>query len=590
MRVLDRPTPRLETQQLSDGTLLVRSGIAYLPGLPTLIDVFEHSVRRRPATTFLAQRDPAGKWRRLTYAMAWRDSGAIASWLIRHGFGPEGPPIMILSENSIEHALVTLAALRAGAVIVPVSPTYSFGKDIATGGDSSRLGSALRLIKPGLVFAKDAARYECALDYARNHACSTATEEDLPKWLLELDESALIQRRGQIGPDTVAKILLTSGSTGYPKGAINTHGNLAAAVQMARLVAEADDPAQTYTACNWLPWHHTFGGNASFNVVMSNAGSLYIDDGRPVPGQFERTIENLREVPVTGFSCVPAAYAMLAEALETDQDLRKQFFKNLRWLSYGGALLPQALWDRMQQLAVKELGEQIPFGTGWGMTETSATGIGVYWNTDRTGLIGLPLPGVELKLVPAGDRMEMRIKGPQVMPGYFRAPTLNSLAFDEEGFFRTGDAVRWADPTRPLEGLLFAGRMTEDFKLLSGTWVQASIIRRDLVDALQPFAMDAVICAPDRPYLGAMVWLTAPESDSVRSAISRRLADFNSARQGSANRILRILVLGQLPNAEDGEITDKRSINQRRVVERRTFEVATLYCEPADPRIILPAT
>jgi len=224
------------------------------------------------------------------------------------------------------------------------------------------------------------------------------------------------------------------------------------------------------------------------------------------------------------------------------------------------------------------------------MTETSATGVGVYWNTDRTGLIGLPLPGVELKLVPAGDRMEMRIKGPHVTPGYFCAPDLNALAFDEEGYFKTGDAVRWADPRRPIDGLQFAGRLTEDFKLLSGTWVQASIIRRDLVEALQPYAMDAVICAPNRPCLGALVWLTAPESGKVRSAISRKLAAFNAARQGSANQILRVLVLDELPSAEHGEITDKRSINPRRVVERRPAEVAVLYCDPADSRVIVPAT
>jgi len=307
-----------------------------------------------------------------------------------------------------------------------------------------------------------------------------------------------------------------------------------------------------------------------------------------MPGQFQQTIENLREIPVTGFSCVPAAYGMLAEALEGDADLRRRFFRNVRWLSYGGALLPQPLWERMQRLAVQELGERIPFGTGWGMTETSASGVGVYWNTDRTGLIGLPLPGASLKLIPAGDRMEMRIKGPHVMPGYFRAPDLDALAFDEEGYFKTGDAVRWADPRRPLEGLLFAGRIAEDFKLLSGTWVQASMIRRDLVEALQPYVMDAVICAPDRPCLGALVWLIAPESDNVRAAISQKLAEFNAARQGSANLILRILVLEKLPSAEDGEITDKRSINQRRVLERRGTDVALLYSDPVDSQVIVP--
>lgn len=589
MRKLNRPAPNIEIKTLSDGTVVLNSGIEYVPGPASLVDILAHAAQRRPATTFLAERSAPGQWRRLQYQEAWRYSGAIATWLIRHGFGPNGPAVMILSENSIEHGLLTLGALRAGAVVAPVSPSYSFGKDLAVDEQSSRLGYALDLIEPGLVFAKGAARYGGALSFAAAPGRYIATEQQFPEWLVETDESALAERRKQIGPETIAKILLTSGSTGRPKGAINTHGNLASGVQMGRLVAEAEDADRGYIACNWLPWHHTFGGNASFNLVMSYAGTLYIDDGRPLPGQFQATIQNLREVPVTGFSCVPAAYGMLAEALEQDEKLRHRFFENLRWLSYGGALLPRPLWERMQRLAVQELGERLPFGTGWGMTETSATGVGVYWNTDSTGLIGLPLPGVTLKLVPAGDRMEMRIKGPQVMPGYYRAPDLDVAAFDEDGYFRTGDAVRWVDAAKPIEGLEFAGRIAEDFKLLSGTWVQASIIRRDLVEALQPHVMDAVVCGPDKPALSALVWLNVPNSDQVRAAISQKLGAFNSSRQGGAGRVSRVLVLETPPSAEHGEITDKRSINQRRALERRATEVTALYTEPADARLVFPA-
>jgi feruloyl-CoA synthase len=590
MRKLDRPTPLLETERLADGTMLLRSGIRYVPGPSSLIDYLERSTGLRPDTTFLAERAAPGRWRRLTYKEAWLHSGAIATWLIRHGFGPGGPAVMILSENSIEHGLLTLGALRAGAVVVPVSPAYCVGRDVAVEGQPSRLGYALNLIEPGLVFARGADRYGKALAACGRPGRILATEERMREWLRDTDEAALAHRRAQISTDTIAKILLTSGSTGRPKGAINTRGNLACAIQMARLVAEVDDPNRVYIACNWLPWHHTFGGNASFNLVMSYAGSLYIDDGRPLPGQFRATIENLREVPVTGFSCVPGAYGMLAEALERDEDLRHKFFQHLRWLSYGGALLPQPLWDRMQRVAVQELGERLPFGTGWGMTETAACGVGVYWNTERTGLIGLPLPGVSLKLVPAGDRMEMRIKGPNVMPSYYRAPELDALAFDEDGYFKTGDAVRWVDPKRPIEGLEFAGRIAEDFKLLSGTWAPASIIRRDLVEALQPYVMDAVICAPNQPFLGALVWLMVPNSAKVRAAISQKLAEFNATRQGSANLIPRVLVLDQPPSAEGGEITDKGSINQRQALERRAVDVAVLYAEPVDRRVVLSAS
>jgi feruloyl-CoA synthase len=442
------------------------------------------------------------------------------------------------------------------------------------------------LTQPALVFAADAARYGAALEFAKAPGRRILSAAEFPEMLLTVDDGAVAARRTEIGDDTVAKILLTSGSTGTPKGVINTHGNIAGAVQMLRQVGEAFTPARTMTVVDWLPWHHTFGGNAVFNGVIAMAGTLYIDSGRPLPGMFDATIENLREVSPTGFGCVPAAFGALASALERDAALRQSFFKNLRSMSYGGALLPQPTWERMQRLAVQEIGERLPFGTGWGMTETTSTGLAVYWNTDRTGLLGLPLPGVTLKLVPAGDRMELRIKGPQVMSGYYKADALNAAAFDEEGFFKTGDAVRWVDVERPIEGLEFAGRTAEDFKLLSGTWVQASIVRRDLVEALQPLVMDAVICAPDRAWLGAMVWLTAPDDAAVRAALAEKLRAFNRGRQGSADTIARLLILKDLPSAEAGEITDKRSINQRLVLERRPSEVALLYADASDPRIV----
>ena len=325
--------------------------------------------------------------------------------------------------------------------------------------------------------------------------------------------------------------------------------------------------------------------------MLADAGTLYIDTGRPVPGLFDATIENLREISPTSFGCVPAAFGALATALERDADLRRSFFKNMRGLGYGGALLPQQTWERMQRLAVQEIGELLPFGTGWGMTETTATGVAVYWNTSRTGLLGLPQPGVTLKLVPAADRLELRIKGPQIMSGYYKDEALNAAAFDDEGYFKTGDAVRWVDPQRPIEGLEFAGRIAEDFKLLSATWVQASIVRRDLVEALQPYVMDAVICAPDHPWLGALVWLTVPDDAAVRAGSGHQAWPHSTrSRQGSADTIARLLILKDPPSAEAGEITDKRSVNQRLAMQRRASDVALLYADPLDPRIILPPT
>jgi feruloyl-CoA synthase len=585
MRTLNRPIPCVDVRRAGDGILYLTCGLPYEPGLPSLIDYLARAAEIRPATTFLAERDASNQWRRLTYAAASRDTAAVATWLIRKGFGPDGAPVMILSENSIEHALLMLGAMRAGVAVVPVSPTYSFGNDLG------RLGYALELTQPSLVYAGDALKYAPALEYVKAKAPGIVTiaGDEFSELLQAVDETALAARRRLIKDGTIAKILLTSGSTGRPKGVINTHGNIAGSVQMVRLISEPFDPERVNTIVDWLPWHHAFGGNAQFNGVLSLAGTLYIDTGRPVPGLFNATIENLREISPTSFGCVPAAFGMLAAALEKDADLRQKFFKNMRALGYGGALLPQPIWERMQRVAVQEIGEQLPFGTGWGMTETTATGVAVYWNTERTGLLGLPQPGAMLKLVPSGDRMELRIRGPHIMTGYYRADALNAAAFDEEGYFRTGDAVRWVDPGRPLEGLEFAGRIAEDFKLLSGTWVQASIVRRDLVEALQPFVSDAVICAPDHAWLGALVWLTVPDDARVRSGLAQKLAEFNHARQGSADTIARVLILKEPPSAEAGEITDKRSINQRRVIDRRASEVALLYADRMDPRIIGPA-
>jgi feruloyl-CoA synthase len=592
MRTLNRPEPCVEVRKAAGGVVYVTCGIQYEPGLPSLIDYLARAAELRPDTTFLAersgaqrtgaQRDGSQSWRRLTYAAAWRDSAAVATWLIRRGLGPDSAPIMILSENSIEHALLMLGAMRAGVAVVPVSPTYSFGQDLG------RLGYALELTQPALVYAGDAARYAPALEYVKAPGRLTIAGGEFADLLREVDVAAVDARRKLIDDATIAKILLTSGSTGRPKGVINTHGNIAGSMQMVRMISEPYDPDRVHTIVDWLPWHHAFGGNAQFNGVLALAGTLYIDTGRPVPGLFDATIENLREISPTSFGCVPAAFGMLAAALEGDADLRQKFFKNMRALGYGGALLPQPIWERMQRVAVQEIGEQLPFGTGWGMTETTATGVAVYWNTERTGLLGLPQPGATLKLVPAGDRMELRTKGPHIMSGYYKADALNAAAFDEEGFFITGDAVRWVDPERPIEGLEFAGRTAEDFKLLSGTWVQASIVRRDLVEALQPFVSDAVICAPDHPWLGALVWLTVPVDERVRAALAQKLAAFNQARQGSADTIARLLILKDPPSPEAGEITDKRSINQRLCMQRRADEVARLYAEAPDPRIIVP--
>ena len=595
MRVLNRPTPTVSVERRPDGTLLLSAGRTLPADLPLVIDRLQAAALRRPDVTFLAERrGPDRAWQRLTYAAAWAQTGAVASWLIAQDFGPDSPPVAILSDNSLENAVFLFGALRAGVLVAPISPNY------ALAGDFARLDHALSVVQPGLVFAQDSAAYGAALDRAQARGARIVTVDGrrgLAFGALASSsvDAAVAERRLHIDADTPAKILFTSGSTGLSKGVLNTHGNLAAGTEMIRMVGEPLDDQRVAVSLDWLPWHHTWGGNANLNSIVRVAGSLYIDGGRPIPGRFQETLENLRELSPSGFGTVPAAYPMLLEALERDADLRAKFFKNMRGLGYGGALLPQESFDRLQGVATEQLGERLPFGCGWGMTETTSTGLMVYWNVDRAGLLGLPQPGLIAKLVPAGDRYELRVKGANIMPGYYRNPEANAQAFDDEGFFKTGDAARWVDAARPEAGIVFAGRLAEEFKLASGTWVRATTLRTQLIDALRPFVRDLVVAAPDRPWLGALVWLDATACAEVggpdvwRPALARLLAAFNARPGGSSTRILRLLPLDEPPSVAAGEVTDKRSINGRRVLERRAADVARLYAEPKDLAVIAPA-
>ena len=399
MRTLNRPKPTLEVERRADGTLILSAGRSLPADLPLVIDLLQRAAERRPGVTFLAERrGPDRAWQRLTYAEAWARTGAIASWLIAQGFGPDSKPIAILSDNSLENALLVFGALRAGALVAPISPNYSLS------GDFARLDHALSVVEPGLVFAQESARYAAALDRTEAEIVTVDGKRGLAFGALascSIDAS-VSERRLHITADTPAKILFTSGSTGLPKGVLNTHGNLASAAEMNRSLGEPLDENRIGVSLDWLPWHHTWGGNSNLNGTVRSAGSLYIDGGRPVPGRFQETLENLRELSPSGFATVPAAYPLLLEALEKDEDLRQKFFKNLRGLGYGGALLPQESFDRLQSLAAGQLGERLPFACGWGMTETTSVGLMVYWNVDRSGLFGLPPPSALAKLVPAG--------------------------------------------------------------------------------------------------------------------------------------------------------------------------------------------
>lgn len=599
MRVLNRPTPTVFVERRADGSLILSAGRPLPENLPLIIDWLERAALLRPDVTFLAERRGAERrWQPLSYSEAWARTGAIASWLIAQGQGPHSPPVAILSDNSLEHALFLFGALRAGVLVAAISPAY------AQAADPARLDHVLDIVAPALVFAQESAHYAQALDRAEQRGARLVTVDGRRGIAFAVltscsIDAAVAERRGHITAETPAKLLFTSGSTGLPKAVLNSHGNLAASAEMILAVSEplADDIVAV--ALDWLPWHHTWGGNAVLGSIVRIAGSLFIDGGRPVPGRFEETLENLRELQPSSFATVPAAFPLLLDALEGDADLSAKFFKNMQSVGYGGALLPQESFDRLQSIATRQLGTRLPFDCGWGMTETTSTGLMVYWNVERTGVLGLPQPGLLAKLVPMDEepsapRYELRVKGPNVTPGYYRNAAATAEAFDDEGYFRTGDTARWVDESRPEAGIAFAGRLSEEFKLASGTWVQATTLRSQLIDALQPYVRDLVIAAPDRPWLGALIWLDEAACRAAvgsgpaawRPAVARLLAAFNDRAGGSSGRVRRLLPLVTPPSAAAGEVTDKRSINGRRVLEVRAAEVARLYAEPADPETI----
>jgi feruloyl-CoA synthase len=592
IRVPNRPKPAVSLERRADGAVVLSAEQTLAENLPLMIDWLERAALRRPDVTFLAERrGPGRNWQHLSYAETWATTGAIASWLIAQGFGPHSAPVAILSDNSLEHALFLFGAMRAGVPVASVSPNYSQAADLA------RLDHVLDIVQPALVFAQDSRSYGAALDHAAQRGARLVTVDGgrgvaFAALTACSVDAAVAERRQHITAATLAKILFTSGSTGTPKGVLNTHGNLAASAEMIHAVSEPVDSQHVAVALDWLPWHHTWGGNAVLGSIVRIAGTLFIDGGRPVEGRFQETLENLRELSPTSFASVPAAFPLLLDALERDTDLRAKFFKNMQSAGYGGALLPQENFDRLQDVATRHRGTRLSFDCGWGMTETTSTGLMATGGVDRAGVLGLPQPGMLAKLVPAGDRYELRVKGPNVTLGYYRDPAATAAAFDDEGFFRTGDAVRWVDESWPEAGIAFAGRLSEEFKLASGTWVQATTLRSQLIDALQPYVRELVVAAPDRPWLGALVWLDetacreAGGPEHWRPALAQRLATYNSEAGGSSARVQRLLPLAAAPSAADGEVTDKRSINGRRVLETRAAEVARLYAEPADPTAI----
>jgi feruloyl-CoA synthase len=583
----------LTLERRADGTLRARSPhpLGEYPARLTLR--LEHWAEQAPGRTFLAKRDAAGAWRRLSYADTLRQVRRIGQALLERELSAERP-LAILSGNDLEHALLALAAQHVGVPYAPLSPAYSLVSQ-----DFGKLRTILDLLRPGLVFAASGSAYRAAIRAAVPAETELVVTTDPPagrsstpyeRLLASEPTSAVAAAAGRVGPDTIGKFLFTSGSTGQPKAVINTQRMLCSNQAMIRrmLAFLADEPP---VMVDWLPWHHTAGGNHNLGLVLYNGGSLYIDDGRPTPGEIGATVRNLREIPTTFYVNVPKGFEALLPHLAEDALLRARFFERLRLMFYAGAHLSQHVWDRLQRHALAATGERILMLTGLGATETAPFAFMPGREVGRAGEVGLPAPGIDLKLVPhEAGRFDVRLRGPNITPGYWRQPELTRQAFDEDGYYRLGDALRFLDPAAPEKGFVFDGRIAEDFKLSTGTWVNVGEVRRVVIAHFAPLLRDAVIAGHDRDEVTALL---VPDADAWQrhgadpALLQERLDSLAAAATGSSNRIARALLLDQPLSSDAGEVTDKGSISQQAVLRQRAALVEELYAAPYSSRVLV---
>ncbi|MBR1217591.1 AMP-binding protein [Bradyrhizobium sp. U87765 SZCCT0131] len=592
----------IDVDRRSDGVIVLKSRVPLQPYARHIPEALARWASERPHHVWLAQRRGAERqWLKVSYGEAKRTVDALTQALLDLAIADERP-IAILSGNSIEHALMTQAAMQARIPVAPISPAYSLMSQ-----DHAKLKYIFDLIRPAVVMVQDGPTFDKALAALDLDGVTVIHVQRPPTTVpgrayADLAAtpvtSAVAESIARITPQTVGKLLFTSGSTGMPKAVINTQQMMCANAAMMMQTRPREPGSVESVFLDWMPWNHTMGGNALFNPVLVEGGTLYIDDGRPLPGQFDETLRNLREISPTYYANVPAGYAALASAMEKDEVLCRSFFKNLGLMAYGGARLPDDLYERMQALAVRTTGERIVFYTGWGSTETAPTATGTYWDTERVGLIGLPFPGVELKLVPVGPKYELRLRGVNVTPGYYGRPDLTAAAFDDEGFYCIGDAAVFVDPDDPVQGLIFSGRIVEDFKLTTGTFVQVGALRTDAIAATSPVVQDALVTGQDRDTIGLLIW---PNLDACRRLIGDMTATMDAViahpaviervRQGlqahntavncvSSLRIARALLMAEPPSIDGNELTDKGYINQRAGLERRAALVERLYANP----------
>jgi feruloyl-CoA synthase len=595
-------------EQGAGGVMHMRTAQVLAPYHATLSEPLEHWAKAAPDRIFLAQRNADGAWRTLSYAQVLHQVKRIGAALLRRGLSADRP-IAIISGNDIEHALLALAGMLVGIPYAPISPAYSLMSS-----DFGKLRAILELLTPGMVFANDGEPFARAL-YATvpDEIELVLTRNPLGDRKTMLfadliggeDAAGVSAAQAKVTPDSIAKFLFTSGSTGAPKAVINTHRMLCAnqAMLAAGFCFVADEPP---VVVDWLPWSHTFGGNHNFNMVLTNGGSLYIDDGNPAPPDVPKTVRNLREIAPTIYFNVPKGYEALIPHLHTDEALRQNFFSRLKVLFYAGAGLNQATWDELTQLAIETTGERIIFLTSLGSTETAPLALACTFEFDRPGNIGVPVPGVELKLVPNEGKLEARLRGPHITPGYWRQDALTREAFDAEGFYKLGDALKLVDPDDPGKGLLFDGRLAEDFKLSSGTWTRVGMLRARFIDHFAPYVRDVVFAGPDRDDIAALVFpnvepcrklaglaADAPATataivgnERVRAMFSDRLLALAATSPSTSTRIARVILMAEPPSMDKGEMTDKGSINQRAVLKNRAALVDELYAAPLSSSVI----